>query len=67
MKIKSLSEMYDVVDSGYAESKSILEDIRTKERAKGHTVVKTRTDTKGLLMYLVLKRKESTLGGKTNE
>ena len=67
MKIKSLFEIYDVVDSGYAESKSILEDIRTKERAKGHTVVKTRTDTKGLLMYLVLKRKEATLGGKQYE
>lgn len=34
MKIKSVFEMYDVVDSGYAESKSILEDIRAKEKLK---------------------------------
>lgn len=57
--MKRLIEMYDVVDSGYAENKSILEDIKAKEKAKGHTVVRTRTDTKGLLMYLVLKRKEN--------
>lgn len=57
--MKRLIEMYDVVDSGYAESKSVLEDIRAKEKNKGHTVVRTRTDTKGLLMYIVLKRKES--------
>lgn len=57
--MKRLIDMYDVIDSGYAESKSVLEDIREKEKARGHTVVRTRTDTKGLLMYLVLKRKES--------
>lgn len=57
--MKRLIDMYDVIDSGYAESKSVLEDIRAKEKARGHTVVRTRTDTKGLLMYLVLKRKES--------
>lgn len=55
-----LIEMYDVIDSGYAENKSILEDIRAKEKVKGHTVVRTKTDTKGLLMYLVLKHKEVT-------
>lgn len=57
--MKRVIDMYDVIDSGYAENKSVLEDIRAKEKAKGHTVVRTRTDTKGLLMYLVLKRKES--------
>lgn len=57
--MKRVIDMYDVIDSGYAENKSVLEDIRAKEKAKGHTVVRTRTDTKGLLMYIVLKRKES--------
>lgn len=61
--MKRLIDMYDVIDSGYAENKSVLEDIRARERVKGYTVVRTRTDTKGLLMYLVLKRKESTLRG----
>lgn len=57
--MKKVIDMYDVIDSGYAKNKSVLEDIRAKEKTKGHTVVRTRTDTKGLIMYLVLKRKES--------
>lgn len=57
--MKKIIEMYDVIDSGYAENKSILEDIKAKEKAKGHIVVRTKTDTKGLLMYLVLRSKEA--------
>lgn len=57
--MKKIIEMYDVIDSGYAENKSILEDIKAKEKAKGHIVVRTKTDTKGLLMYLVLRNKEA--------
>ena len=58
--MKKIIEMYDVIDSGYAENKSILEGIKAKEKAKGHIVVRTKTDTKGLLMYLILKDKEAT-------
>mgnify|MGYP003318925253 CR=1 FL=1 len=56
--MNKLIEMYDVIDSGYAENKSILEDIKAKEKTKGHIVIRVKTDTKGLLMYLVLKDKE---------
>lgn len=55
--MKRVIDMYDVIDSGYAKNKSVLEDIRAKEKTKGHTVVRTGTDTKGLIMYLVLKKK----------
>ena len=56
--MRAWEEKYDVIDSGYAENKSILEDIKAKEKAKGHMVVRVKTDTKGLLMYWVLKSKE---------
>ncbi len=45
----------EIIDSGYAESKEILNQIKQEWKAKGCKVKRIRTDTKGLLMYIVIK------------
>ena len=45
----------DIIDSGYAESREILNQIKQEWQAKGCKVKRVKTDTKGLLMYVVIK------------
>lgn len=47
----------ECIDSGYAESKMIYEQIKAKEEAKGHKLLRVKTDTPGLINYIVFAKK----------
>jgi hypothetical protein len=47
-----------VVDSGYVSNKSEFTELVKKEEAKGHKVVREKTDTKGLIMYVVMDKEK---------
>lgn len=45
----------EVVDSGYAENMEIYKKLKREWADKGCKLVRVKTDTKGLIMYIVLK------------
>lgn len=48
----------ECVDSGYAETKDIYNKIKAEQAVKGNKVLRVKTDTKGLINYVVLAQKD---------
>lgn len=48
---------FDIIDSGYAETKQIFEAIKKKWEVKDPSakVKRVKSDTKGLIMYWIIK------------
>lgn len=52
-----MSKDFDIIDSGYAETKQVFEDIKKEWKVKNPSakVKRVKTDTKNLIMYWVIK------------
>lgn len=58
-----MSKDFNIIDSGYAESKHIFDEIKKEWKIKNPLakVKRVKTDTKGLIMFWVIEEKENKI------